>query len=340
MRILIATSIYPPDIGGPAQYARNLFETWKGQGHEVKVAAYRWESAAPPGLRHLLYFTKILRKGWNADLILILDTWSVAVPTAIACYLMNKKFIVRTGGDLLWESYVGRTGDMILFKDFYGTCLGKLSDKEKIIFVATQKILRRAATVIFSTIWQRDIFEKAYGLDQVKSVVIENYCGERMEPVAPEKKVFFAGTRFLKWKNQELLKEAFEDAQNVLKQRNLPLIELDTSKATYDTFIERMRRSWAVVLVSLSDVSPNMIFDAVASGVPFIMTRENGIWDRVGDAAIFVDPLNKAEIAEKIVWLSDPQNRVSQADKVRKLPFKHSWIQVADEIVAIWKKAV
>ena len=39
MKILISTGIYPPDIGGPAQYARNLYATWKKQGHDVKVAA-------------------------------------------------------------------------------------------------------------------------------------------------------------------------------------------------------------------------------------------------------------------------------------------------------------
>ena len=52
MRILIATSIYPPDIGGSAQYARNLYDTWKKQGHDVAVATYTWEWAVPPGLRH------------------------------------------------------------------------------------------------------------------------------------------------------------------------------------------------------------------------------------------------------------------------------------------------
>jgi glycosyltransferase involved in cell wall biosynthesis len=333
MRILIATGIYPPDIGGPAQYARNLYETWKAEGHDVKVAAYRWERAAPPGLRHFLYFTKIIRKGWNADMILVLDTWSAAVPTMAACWFMGKKYILRTGGDFLWESYVERTGDLVLFRDFYATCLGKFSDKEKVVFGLTQKALRRAATMIYSTQWQRDIFEKAYGLDSKKSVIVENFCGQRLPQTEPEGRVFVAATRVLKWKNQELLKEAFGDAKKIVGD-----IELDTGKATYDTFLERMRRSWAVILVSLGDISPNMIFDAIAAGVPFILTRETGISDRVRDAAIFVDPQNRAEIAEKIVWLSDPKNRAAQAEKVRRISFTHSWSQIAAEIVAVWKR--
>ena len=356
MRMLIATSVYPPDIGGSAQYARNLYDTWKKQGHEVAVAAYTWEWAVPPGLRHLLYFIKILRKGWNADLVLVLDTWTAAVPSMAACKMMNKKYILRTSSDFLWERYVDRTGDMVLFKDFYGTRLGHLSDREKFIFVAAQKVLKNAAKVIFSTEWQKGIFTAAYGLNPAKNVVVENFCDKRTEPspAAPEGRVFIGGSRFIKSKNQDMLKEAFEEAVKEVESRKSPVksqekhdfrlrtfdsgLELDTSKATYDTFIGRMHRAWAVILVSIGEMSPNVIFDAISAGVPFILTKENGIADKVKDAAIFVDPLNKKEITEKIIWLADPKNREEQAKKVRQISFSHSWTQIADEIVEIWKK--
>lgn len=346
MRILIVSGIYPPDIGGPAQYARNLYETWKANGHDVKVAAYRWERVAPPLLRHLLYLTKVIRKGWNADLILVLDTWSAAVPTMIACALIGKKYILRTGGDFLWESYVERTGDMVLFKDFYGSGpanftanrLPKLSRKERLVFKLSGAVLRHAKAVIFSTSWQKNIFEKAYGLDTKKSVIVENFCGKHLETVTPDNRRFLASTRALKWKNVELLKEAFHDAKEEVKSRGLADIELDTGKAMYSNFIEKMRASYAVILVSLGDISPNMIYDAIMAGTPFIVTKETGINDRIKDAAIFVDPLNKREITEKIAWLSDPANRATQATKVRAIAFTHSWEEIAREIVDIWKR--
>jgi glycosyltransferase involved in cell wall biosynthesis len=346
MKILIASGIYPPDIGGPAQYARNLYETWKKQGHDVKVAAYRWERIAPPGLRHLLYFTKIIRKGWNADLVLVLDTWSAAVPTMAACALMRKKYVVRTGGDFLWESYVERTGDMILFKDFYGSsssdfvanCLPKLSRKERMIFKLGGDSLRKAKTVIFSTEWQKGIFGRAYGLDQRRCAIVENYCGERLEPTEPDSRTFVAATRDLKWKNIDLLKASFKEAQAEVNGRGLSDIELDCGKAVYDSFVEKIHHAYAVALVSIGDISPNMIFDAIRAGTPFILTKENGIADRVKDAAILVDPLNKKEISEKIVWLSDPANRAAQAEKVRKIAFTHSWEEIGKEIVDVWKK--
>lgn len=362
MKILIASGIYPPDIGGPAQYARNLYETWKGQtqagAHEgagsepaqdVKVAAYRWERAFPPLVRHILYFLKIIRKGWNADLILVLDTWSAAVPTMYACKFMRKKYIIRTGGDFLWETYVERTGDLVLFKDFYNdgknnhadrakSFTEKLSRKERIIFKLGGESLRNASAVIFSTDWQRAIFEKAYNLDTKKSHIVENYCGEREAFMEPENRIFVAGTRPLKWKNAEFMKEAFLEAQNEVKRLNLPDMELDLGKAVYDSFVEKIHRSYAVILASLGDISPNMILDAVRTGTPFIVTKENGINHRIKDGAVFIDPQNKKDIVEKIVWLADPKNRAEQAKKVQGLSFKHSWKEIADEIVRLNEK--
>ncbi len=345
MKILIASGIYPPDIGGPAQYARNLYETWKGAKdangkplHEVKVAAYRWERAFPPIIKHFLYFSKIIRKGWNADLILVLDNFLAAVPTMLACMLIRKKYIIRTGGDLLWEWYVERTGEMILFKDFY-TQPRAHSFKEKIIYKWSRAAFKRASAIIFSTEWQKDIWIKEYKLDPAKTFIVENYSGTREAFMEPENRTFVAGTRLIKWKNVELLKEAFEEARNEVRRLNLPDIELDCGKAVYDSFVEKIHRSYAVILVSLGDISPNMIFDAIKVGTPFILTKENGINHLVKDTAVFVDPKNKKDIIEKIVWLADPKNRAVQAKKVQALTFSHSWEKIADEIVSIHGKS-
>lgn len=334
MKILIASGIYPPDIGGPAQYARNLYETWKKQGHDVKVAAYRWERAFPPIVKHLFYLSKVIRKGWNADLILVLDNFLAAVPTMIACKLMHKKYIIRTGGDLLWEWYVERTGEQILFKDFYSVPRA-FTLKERIISTWSRKAFKRAAAIIFSTEWQKRMWEKEYGLDLTKTYIVENYCGPRELVVEPENRSFVAGTRLIKWKNVELLKEAFEEARQEVKRRGFPDIDLDCGKAVYDSFVEKIHRSYAVILVSLGDISPNMILDAVRVGTPFIVTKENGIMPRIQDAAVLVDPLNKQDIVDKIVWLAEPRNRAEQARKVQALSFTHSWEQIADEIVRI-----
>ncbi|MDE2041069.1 MAG: glycosyltransferase family 4 protein [Patescibacteria group bacterium] len=338
MKILIASGIYPPDIGGPAQYARNLYETWKSKGYDVKVAAYRWERALPPGIRHLLYFTKILRKGWNADLILVLDTWSAAVPTMFAAKLMRKKYIIRTGGDFLWESYVERTGDLVIFRDFYQTRVDTLSGKERLIYRWGGAALRSAAKVIFSTDWQRQIFVPVYHLENARTAIVENFCGQRQTTTEPDNRSFIGGTRSLKWKNLDFLKDAFESAREGVQRYGLLDIDLDTGKAVYDSFVEKIRHSYAVILTSLGDISPNMIFDAIRVGTPFILTKETGVADRVRDCALFVDPQNKKDIIDKIVWLSDPKNRAMQAQKVRRFTWVHTWEDIAREIEVVFEK--
>ncbi len=40
MRILLATPIYPPEIGGPAQYVKNLAERLKKEGIETQIVSY------------------------------------------------------------------------------------------------------------------------------------------------------------------------------------------------------------------------------------------------------------------------------------------------------------
>ncbi len=337
MKILISAGIYPPDIGGPSQYARNLYETWKKQGHDVKVAAYRWERAFPVGIKHVLFFTKVLRKGWNADMIITLDNFLAAVPTMMACYLLRKKYIIRTGGDLLWEWYVERTGEMILFKDFY-SAPRKFSFKEKIIHYLSTKAFKNATFMVYSTEWQKGIFEKAYKLDPKKSRIIENFCGPRDEQVVPENRMFVAGTRDLKWKNIDVLKSAFKAAQIEVKKRGFEDIEFDPTKAVYDNFQDRMRRSYAVILTSIGDISPNMIFDAIRVGTPFILTKETGIANRVKDCALFVDPMNENDIKEKIVWISDPRNRALQAEKVKNFTWVHAWEDICKEFVTLYGK--
>jgi len=100
-----------------------------------------------------------------------------------------------------------------------------------------------------------------------------------------------------------------------------------------------MASCYAVILASLGDISPNMILDAIRHNKPFIVKRENGITERIKDCAIFVDPENEADIAEKIVWLSNPTNYAAQKAKVEAFTFQHSWEEIADELLAHMKRS-
>ena len=333
MRILITTGIYPPQIGGPAQYAKNLKEAFVNQGVNIDLRTYKIERKLPTGIRHLFFFFRVFFAFIKSDFCIALDTFSVGLPSVLASKILGKKLIIRTGGDFLWESYVERTGDLVLLREFYETRKSKFSLKEKIIFKLTKWTLQNASGIVFSTKWQKEMFEKAYWLPPSKNFIIENFYGKKIESVGPREKNYLAFTRPLKWKNIELLKRAFGHAKGLV-----PEIILDDKQVGYEESIEKMRIAYAVILVSLGDISPNMILDAIRCNKPFICTKENGIYDRIKDIGIFVDPKNELEIAEKIVFLSKPENYKIYKKKIENFNFTHSWREIADEFLNIASK--
>jgi len=334
MKIFISTGIYPPDIGGPSQYAKGLENSFEDLGNKVSVGYFDIEKKLPTGIRHIFYFFKILPKILSSDLVIILDNFSAALPTLLASKLFGKKTILRTGGDFLWEGYVERTGEQVLFRDFYKTCMNKLSLKEKFIFRIMNWILSNVDALIFSTRWQLNIFLAAYDLDPRKLFIIENFYGEKDKKTTEvNNKIFVASTRKLKWKNQDVLREAFQ----IVKSQK-PEIELDVENVPYGDFIEKIRASYAVILASLGDISPNMILDAIRLNKPFILTRENGLTDRIADIGLFVDPQNVRDISDKILSLSDPKVYAEYKARIENFQFTHSWIEIAQEFLDISKK--
>ena len=173
MKIIIATGVYPPDIGGPAQYAFNLRKEFFAMGHRVFVLPYRLERKMPVFFRHCFYFFRLVLRIYGAGLIVVMDTFSVGWPAVCAAKIFRKKIIIRVGGDFLWESYVEKSGNLIALKKF-NESLPFLPLKQKIIFGISKFVLRNAF-IVFSTSWQKDIFKNSYGLEEKNLFVIENF---------------------------------------------------------------------------------------------------------------------------------------------------------------------
>lgn len=352
MRILIATGIYPPDIGGPAEYARGVEKAWQKAGHEVKVLAFRFERRLPGGLRHLYYFLRVFFSLRGVDLVFSPDTFSAALPALLASKLSGKKCIIRTGGDFLWEGYVERTGDLVLLRDFYKTRINtgrereltrisQLNLKERIVFNLLRYLFRNADAVIFSTTWQQDIFATPYRLNARKCFIVENYYAFPSRPVYSDvlennriEKVFVGGTRKLKWKNIPKVTEAFARARS-----NGAPVSLDLEAGSREEFLSRVQSSYAVIIASLGDISPNTILEAISFGKPFILTRETGLHEKLKDIGVWVNPEDVNDIAAKILWLADDRNYAEQRRKIMAFSFTHSYEEIAKEILDIYARA-
>lgn len=333
MKILITTGIYPPKIGGPAQYAKNLREEFESLGHRVKVRTFTIEDGLPTGLRHLVFALKIFFDVLWSEKVLALDTFSVGLPSVFVAKILGRKIIIRTGGDFLWEQYVERTKNKILLREFYKTEIKNFTIKEKTIFFLTHWTLRNVDWLVFSTDWQRQIFISAYRINVSKTSIIENYYGVKESDFEPKSPEFVASARKSVLKNFDILERVFIK----IRQRN-PEAKLFLDNLPYGQFIERMAHSFAVVLVSLGDISPNVIMDAIRLNRPFICTKEVGIYDRIKEAGLFVDPQNEQEIEQAVQYLLTEEGYREAKLRVSSFDYTHTWQEITKEFIAIFKK--
>src|SRR3989338_9246738 len=115
MRILIATGIFPPDIGGPATYSALLARELPKRNIGVSVVTYGSFFAKaskdkpvaisrriPKGLRHLLYFFVCFVKACRADIVFAQDPVSAGFPAWCAARLARRRFAIRVAGGYAW----------------------------------------------------------------------------------------------------------------------------------------------------------------------------------------------------------------------------------------------
>lgn len=334
MKILIATPIYPPEAGGPSYYAKSLKDEFEKLGHTVTVRTYGMERSLPMGIRHFAYFLKTIPAYRRSDMTVLLDTFSVGFPVACMKKLFGGLVILRTGGDFLWENYVERTNERILFSKFYAK-QRRFTLKEKIIFALSKFVVRTVSKVVFSTAYQRDVWMKPYGVDPEKLSIIENAYTKMSHVDEPtSRKDFFCAVRGdMKWKNTDTLERAFAKAQEVV-----PEIELDVRyDIPRDVLLERLRTCYAVVLVSFGDISPNFILEALSFGKPIIFTNENGLRDRIGDTVMYVDPLDETAITNAIVAMCYKNAHTLYQEKAQTFSLEHSYADIAHEFLALSK---
>ena len=329
MKLLIATPLSPLDIGGPTIYSQNLKESFEKRGYQVAVCAYGREKILPSGLRHLLFFGKLIPKLFGSKVIIALDTFSVAGPTILAKFIFRKKVIIRIGGDFLWEEYVERTGQLVKLADFYKGNF-RFSFKEKLIFTLTKFILKHSDALIFNTVWQKNIWQEPYDLRSKNIFIISNYYGPKEKGILPERKNFIHSTRSRKLKNSQLLKEVF--ASVALVDKNFIL---DDGQYTHAELLEKIKSAYALILPSISDVSPNFILEGIRYNKPFILTRETGLYEQLKDIGLFIDPFNQDDIKNKILLLGNDQEYKKYQQKVSQFTYVQTWHEIANQFLTI-----
>lgn len=210
MKILIATGIYPPDIGGPATYSKILVDELPKLGWQVVLLKFGEVARYPKIIRHIIYFLKALLVAKNVDLIYALDPVSVGLPATLVAFFLRKKLIIKIVGDYAWEQGQQRFGindnlDIFLNKK-YGFPVSLLRGVQK--FCA-----QRADLVIVPSFYLQNVIKK-WGIAETKIKVIYNAVEEYEAAnfLVSEKEIkILTVCRLVPWKGVGILLEVMSD---------------------------------------------------------------------------------------------------------------------------------
>ena len=228
MKILIASGIFKPELGGPATFAAELGKRLTAAGHEIRVVTYASPSTTVPEnlpfpviyvarranklSNYFRYFWRVWRLvNTRPDLVYCLDWFSAGVPAAAVCRLRGVPYIVRVGGDYIWEKYLSSGQPPMTLKAFYEQDIYR---NYPLIFKAINWVLRGARTVIFNSNEQQILFEKYYSLASRRTQIIYNVAPELELSTTPipvlkrRHEIVFAG-RLIIIKNIDSLIRAF-----------------------------------------------------------------------------------------------------------------------------------
>lgn len=330
--ILITTGIYPPSTGGPATHAEKLFKHFSKKSENNKdniceLFIFEKYNYLPSGIRHIVSFFKIFKLAKNKDIIFALDGFSVALPTILASKILNKKVYLRIGGDFVHENYV-EASKMIPLDKFYYDLKNKnikLNLKLKIKLAVQKFILENADGIIYTTNWQKNIYDNFYNIKSKQIFVFKNPIDlgdtKKLESNDSQKvkdKIFISPTRKLKFKNLDNLQKAFDLAVSEIKgnSENNNII-LDTKTSNREDVLSRIKNATAYINVSISDISPNSILESLTLGTPVICTNNTGIYDDIKEVARFVDPLDILDIKNAILEMSDENINNQYREKIK-----------------------
>lgn len=121
MRLIIATGIYPPDIGGPATYSKGIAGELGRRGWYVKIITYadkihpltrgeviRISRKRNVVMRYFLYTRELTKLAKKADLIYAQGPVSEGLPAYLASKITGKKYVLKVVGDPAWERFLSR----------------------------------------------------------------------------------------------------------------------------------------------------------------------------------------------------------------------------------------
>jgi len=282
MKLLIATPLYPPEIGGPATYAKLLFEGLPKMGRsdlpniEVELVKFSEVRHLPKLIRHYAYYRRVLRAARNADIVLALDPVSVGLPAMKAAQKAGKPFVVKIVGDYAWEQGTQRFGITQNLDEFVKTV--RVPFLVRILQRIQTRVARSAVRVIVPSEYLKGIVT-AWGIAPEKIEVIYNAVEAPFTTTPPKERapgfLIVSSGRRVPWKGFEALERvvAREVGWHLFIASGLPQAEALGYVQAADVF----------VLNSDYEGFSHALIEVMALGTPIVATKVGGNAELIED---------------------------------------------------------
>lgn len=372
--IVIATGIYPPDIGGPSTYVTALVERFVKAGHGVKIITFtdQEDSVEHADKSEIIRISrqrsmigrywKMFRVLWRerrwATLFYAHDLISVGFPSALVRLCTTRlRLVIRLGGDFLWEQAYNRGWTTQTLTGYYTTAK---SIREKVYLALYRFVLGQCDRIIFSTQWQARLYQKVHRVSEERVQVIANpfptvQPTQSHHPSDEPFSILFAG-RLIPLKNVDRLISAVGAVPGATltlvghgpsrSQLQRRVVEQGIGERVsirhavpHAELLQLIQDHHCVVVPSISEVSPNLVLECIALGVPVIVTKECGFVDEFSQL-IFVDPMSTEEITAAIKKLTDTKTYTEYRQQLQTINTSRNWDMVAKEHLELFARCV
>ena len=134
-------------------------------------------------------------------------------------------------------------------------------------------------------------------------------------------------------KNGERLHAAFARAR-----AKHPDITLEEGLISKQELLERMKSCYAVILPSITEISPNYILDALRFKKPFIMDKYSGFAQWLGPYGTLVDPLDRNDIVRALETLAEPAGYEEALKKAAAFSYVRTYDDVARDFLELLRR--
>lgn len=378
MKIVIATPIYPPEIGGPATYTKELCERL-AHTHDITVITYTNSADAFPNtrlvpigkgrplpIRLAVFFIKLLRAAKGTEVIYVQNAMAAGLPVALVHIITGIPFVLKFVGDEAWERATQHKFTTKRLEDFLAHPEGPL--RIRIMMWIQGFVLRRAAVVTTPSAYLLQELIKTYGVKPEHGVVNYNAADKTEElPFAVTRIQHQIATtaRLVKWKGVEgiiraiaLLKEKFPDIKLVIagdgpEREKLEKTAHDLAVADRVDFLGNISRAetWRLrkqselyVLNSTYEGLPHTVLTSFAAEIPTVATDIPGTNEALyhEKTGLLVKPDDDQSLAQTIErLLNDPKLAAELArNGTQLLKEKFSWDAHIRTLNSIFKSAV